>query len=87
MRPLKNESLLKTEAPGRPKIYKALVANSSSPLLIEINDDRRVYFLIEFPIHPEIRISETMEGQVTGQVGGQVKLSELEFKNLIHLQN
>ena len=67
---------------GMPKIYRALTANGSPPPRIETNEDR-TYFLIEFPIHPEMQVTEALEKvQVKAYDQAQVKLSETELKIL-----
>lgn len=73
-----------------PKIHRALAANGSPPPRIETNEDR-TYFLIEFPIHPEMLTTETTEqvkvyvkAQDKAYDQAQVKLSETELK-ILHI--
>ena len=87
---LKELKFTEGRSTGMPKIYRALAANGSPPPRIETNEDR-TYFLIEFPIHPEMAVLETIgKAQVEAHVKAQdeaydqaqVTLSETEFKIL-----
>ena len=52
---LKELKFTEGRSTGMPKIYRAFAANGSPPPRIETNEDRN-YFLIEFPIHPEMAV-------------------------------
>lgn len=87
---LKELKFTEGRSTGMPKIYRALAANGSPPPRIETNEDR-TYFLIEFPIHPEMRVLEAEaqvkaydQAQVEAYDEAQVKLSETELK-ILHL--
>ena len=56
---LKELKFTEGRSTGMPKIYRALAANGSPPPRIDTNEDR-TYFLIEFPIHPEMAVLATM---------------------------
>ncbi|MBS0351806.1 MAG: AAA family ATPase, partial [Proteobacteria bacterium] len=89
---LKELKFTEGRSTGMPKIHRALAANGSPPPRIETNEDR-TYFLIEFPIHPEMLTAEvTEQQQVKAYVKAQdeaydqaqVKLSETELK-ILHI--
>ena len=85
---LKELRLTEGRGTGIPTMLKALKTNGSVPPKFDTNEPDRIYFLVEFFIHPEFK-KDTDEGgvisgvidreigrEISGEIGGEIILTK-----------